>query len=308
MQGQPAHGKKAPRGAFFVLAVLLGWLAGVAQADCKLDGAFGKPQAVKVAQVLDGDTVELVDGRRVRLVGINTPELAHPPRPEEPLAQWAADLLRDRIGDRPLWLQPGQQAKDHYGRTLGYLFTAEGNNIIAELLYSGAGFQVAIPPNLAYGDCYTAAQAQARVQGRGVWGHPYFDPLPADSPVLKSGYVRVVGRVEKVSLTRNVIWVDLQGQVTLKLNRKHAKFLAGDTFDQVVAASRKRSGITDLVLEARGWVVDRNTWGERMVQQIKAGKRKPFQMNVQHASSWELVSADGQSVPGRQPAPESATM
>lgn len=294
MRRQPAQWKKAPRGAFFVLAFLLGWLAATAQADCKPDGAFGKLQAVQVASVLDGDTVELKDGRRVRLVGINTPELAHPPRPEEPLAQWATGLLKDRIGDRPLWLQPGQQPKDHYGRTLGYLFTAEGNNIIAELLYSGAGFQVAIPPNLAYGECYAAAVKQARQQGVGVWGHPYFQPVPADSPTLKGGYARVVGRVEKVSLTKNVIWVDLQGQVSLKLNRKHAKFLAGDTFDQVVAASRKRSGITDLVLEARGWVVDRNTWGERMVQQIKAGKRKPFQMNVQHASSWDSLPAGEQ--------------
>lgn len=293
MRRQPGFFKKAPIGAFFV--ALLAW-ASVGfgqQAGCGPDGGLGKLQAVQVVTVYDGDTVELKDGRRVRLVGINTPEVAHPPKAEEPLGQSATQLLKEKIGDKPLWLQTGKQAKDHYGRTLGYLFTAEGNNIIAELLYSGAGFQVAIPPNLAYSDCYSRAASQARQQGRGVWGHAYFQPIPADSPNLKGGYARVVGRVERVSLTKNVIWVDLQGQVSLKLNRKHASFLAGDTFDQVVAASRKRSGITDLVLEARGWVVDRNTWGGRMVQQIKAGKRKPFQMNVQHASSWETVPAGG---------------
>ena len=292
MRRQPRFRKKAPIGAFFV-AVLAWASVGVGQTQCGPDGSLGKLQAVQVASVFDGDTVELKDGRRVRLVGINTPEVAHPPKPEEPLGQWATEQLKEKIGDKPLWLQTGQQAKDHYGRTLGYLFTAEGNNIIAELLYSGAGFQVAIPPNLAYSDCYSRAVLQARQQGKGVWSHPYFQPIPADSSSLKGGYARVVGRVEKVSLTKNVIWVDLQGQVSLKLNRKHASFLAGDTFDQVVAASRKRSGITDLVLEARGWVVDRNTWGGRMVQQIKAGKRKPFQMNVQHASSWETVPAGG---------------
>lgn len=291
MRRQPGLHQKAPLGAFFVLLLIWG-ATGVGQAaDCGPDGSLGKLQAVQVASVIDGDTVELKDGRRVRLVGINTPEVAHPPKPEEPLGQWATERLKEKIADRPLWLQTGQQARDHHGRTLAHLFTAEGNNIIAELLYSGAGFQVAIPPNLAYSDCYSRATSQARQQGRGVWGHPYFQPIPADSPRLKGGYARVVGRVEKVSLTKNVIWVDLQGQVSLKLNRKHASFLAGDTFDQVVAASRKRSGITDLVLEARGWVVDRNTWGGRMVQQIKAGKRKPFQMNVQHASSWEILSA-----------------
>lgn len=293
MQQQPGFHKKAPIGAFFVAVVLALWPAAPVLAKCSLDGALGKPQAVQVTAVLDGDTVELEDGRRVRLVGINTPEIAHPPKPEEPLGQWATEELKRHVGDKPLWLQTGKQPKDHYGRTLGYLFTAEGNNIIEELLYSGAGFQVAIPPNLGYSNCYTVAATQARQQGKGVWGHPYFQPAPADSPALKGGYARVVGRVEKVSLTKNVIWVDLQGQVSLKLNRKQASFLAGDTFDQVVAASRKRSGSTDLVLEARGWVVDRNTWGGRMVQQIKAGKRKPFQMNVQHASSWETVPAGG---------------
>lgn len=278
---------KAPLGAFFVL--LLAVWTGAAQGRCSPDGSLGKLQAVQVESILDGDTIALKDGRRVRFTGINTPEIAHPPKPEEPLGQWATQQLKELVGDKPLWLQVGPQPKDHYGRTLGHLFTADGHNIIEELLYSGAGFQVAIPPNLGYAECYAAASAQARKQGRGVWSHPWFQPVTADSPRLKGGYARVVGRVEKVSLTKNVIWVDLHDQVSLKLNRKHAKFLAGDTFDQVVAASRKRSGVTDLVLEARGWVVDRNTWGGRMVQQIKAGKRKPFQMNVQHASSWESL-------------------
>lgn len=293
MRRQPCIIKKAPIGAFFVL--VLGWFAGGVQAvTCDMQTTGIRPQAVRVESVLDGDTVVLEDGRRVRLVGINTPEIAHPPKAEEPLARWATELLQAKLDSKPLWLQTGRQATDHYGRTLGHLFTSGGQNIIAELLYSGAGFQVAIPPNLDYADCYAAAQRKARSEGKGVWGHEYYRPIAADSPQLKGGYARVVGRVEKVTLAKNVIWVDLQGQVSLKLNRKHAEFLAGDTFDQVVAASRKRSGITDLVLEARGWVVDRNTWGGRMVQLIKAGKRKPFQMNVQHASSWETLPAGGQ--------------
>lgn len=292
MRRQPGFRKKAPIGAFFV-ALLAGWSAEI-QAQCTPDGGFGKLEAVKVERVLDGDTVVLKDGRRIRLIGINTPEIAHPPKPEEPLGEWATELMAKQVNGIPLWLQQGKQPTDHYGRTLGHLFTADGRNIIEELLYSGAGFQVAIPPNLGYSDCYAAAQAQARQTGRGVWSHPYFRPVEATSPQLKGGYARVVGRVEKVILTKNLIWVDLQGQVSLKLERKNAEFLAGDTLDQVVAASRKRSGVTDLVLEARGWVVDRNTWGGRMVQLIKAGKRKPFQMNVQHASSWEILPANGQ--------------
>ncbi len=287
----PRLRKKAPLGAFFV-CVLVSCVAGQLYAGCNPDSVHAHLEAVSVERVLDGDTVVLKDGRRIRLVGVNTPEIAHPPKPEEPLGRWATAELASRVQDVPLWLQRGQSPTDHYGRTLGHLFTANGRNITEELLYSGAGFQVAIPPNLGYSDCYAAAQAKARAAGKGVWGDPYFAPVAADSPKLKGGYARVVGHVERVSLTKNIVWVDLQGQISLKLARKNAEFLAGDAFDRVVAASRKGGGIQDLALEARGWVVDRKAWGGSMAQLIEAGKRKPFQMDVQHVSSWELLPTD----------------
>ena len=289
MRRQPGINKKAPFGAFFVTVL---WLcAQPVMAGCSLDRQLKPVESVKIAKVLDGDTVRLSDGRRIRFVGINTPEVAHPPRPEEPVAMEAKHELEALLRDTPIYLQVGNPAQDHYGRTLGHLFDGDGHNIIAELLKEGAGFQVAIPPNMAYVDCYAAAQAEARAHHLGVWGNPYFRPIPADSHRLRGGYAQVIGRVEKVALTKKFVWVDLQGDLTLKLARQDAEFLAGDTFDQVIAASRKRTSPTDLVLEARGWVVDRNAWGGRMVQQIKAGRRKPFQMKIQYAGNWELVPA-----------------
>lgn len=284
--------RKAPRGAFFVawlfllLAPSLPVRADALPPSCQLDSSW-KVESVQVEAVLDGDTVALTDGRRVRLIGVNTPEIEHKPKPAEPLADQSHGQLAALVRKSPLYLQVGSQPKDHYGRTLGHLFTGDGRNIIAELLQQGAGFQVAIPPNLAHADCYAAAQGQARVRSAGVWGHPYYVAVAADSGKIRGGYQRVQGRVEKVTLTKKVVWVDLAGDLSLKLDRKNAAHLAGPTFDRVIAASRAAGRKTDLVLEVRGWVVDRNPWGGRMRQQIESGQRKRFLLGVSHASQWE---------------------
>lgn len=284
--------RKAPRGAFFVaclfllLAPFMPVRADVLPPSCQLQNSW-KVESVQVEAVLDGDTVVLTDGRRVRLIGVNTPEIEHKPKPAEPLADQSHGQLAALVRKSPLYLQVGSQPKDHYGRTLGHLFTGDGRNIIAELLLQGAGFQVAIPPNLAHADCYAAAQGQARVRSAGVWGHPYYAAVAADSGKIRGGYQRVQGRVEKVTLTKKVVWVDLAGDLSLKLDRKNATHLAGPTFDRVIAASRAAGRKTDLVLEVRGWVVDRNPWGGRMRQQIESGQRKRFLLGVSHASQWE---------------------
>lgn len=85
----------------------------------------------------------LADGRSVRLIGVNAPELAHHGRPAEPLAQQAqrrlAELLRDS-GQR-VRLVNGQQARDHYGRVLAHAFDARGRNLEEQLLAEGLGFK-----------------------------------------------------------------------------------------------------------------------------------------------------------------------
>ena len=304
MREQFRCNRKAPRGAFFVgvfrrlilpgLALVISAAPVQATPDCSLPDA-AKAESVQAEKVLDGDTLVLTDGRRVRLIGVNTPEVEHPPRPAEPLADDALRQLQQLAGKSPLYLQVGDQPRDHYGRTLGHLYAADGRNVIAELLRSGMGFQVAIPPNLAHADCYAAAQAQARNAGTGVWKHDYFKPQPADSDTLKGGYQRVQGRVEKVSLTKKVIWVDLAGKVSLKLDRRHAAYLDDATLDQVVAQSRAGPGAAGLVLEVRGWLIDRSKWGGRMQQQIATGQRKRFMVNLSHFSQWETLPVSNQS-------------
>lgn len=145
-------------GAFFMSVVSA--FAGAAEA-CRPTGAL---QNVEVARVVDGDTVRLRDGRSVRLIGINAPELAHNGRTTEPFAEAAKQRLQALVSasDGRLALQPGRQARDHYGRTLAHLFDASGANLEARLLGEGLGYLVAVAPNTELTACQQAAERAAR--------------------------------------------------------------------------------------------------------------------------------------------------
>lgn len=242
-------------------------------------------EAVRIDRVLDGDTVTLEDGRKIRLLGINTPEMAHGDKPEQPLAKLAKEQLAQVLAKQPIYLQPGRQSLDRYGRVLGHLYDVHGANVTARMLQLGAGFQVAIPPNLRHHSCYDSAEQQARDSKAGVWGHEFYNPIASTSLNIEGGYARVRGKIEKVSLSKKAIWVELEGNITLKLEKQYAENLAGPILDQVVAISR-RSDKSELELEAQGWLSDRLTWQGSMPDKVKSGQKKRFQMKIQHTSAW----------------------
>lgn len=276
--------KKAPLGAFFIAWLLL---LGDAWALCP-PAAESSLQRVTVAAVVDGDTLRLADGRRVRLVGINTPELGHNGQPTQALAQQAQQQLRAALDEAGVRLQTGKDPEDRYGRVLGHLFTAAGDNITARLLQQGAGFQVAIPPNLDYLECYRQAQDQARGRRLGVWGHPDYQPLAATDPALSGGFAHIRGEVETVELTGKAIYVELKGALSLKLEQRVARYFEPQLLDRLVAVSRAAPGATGIRVVAWGWVSDRLTWRGKTPELVRQGRRKRFQMKVTHPAMWRI--------------------
>lgn len=79
-------------------------------------------------QVVDGDSLRLVDGRKVRLIGINTPELGRDGKPDEPLSVKARDALEKIIATHTITLKMGPDKTDHYGRTLAYVMLPDGSS------------------------------------------------------------------------------------------------------------------------------------------------------------------------------------
>ncbi|WP_335943758.1 thermonuclease family protein [Pseudomonas sp. G166] len=230
-------------GAFFVSAI---WLAG-AQAFCPAPSGLIQ---VTVQRVVDGDTLRLTDGRSVRMIGLNSPELGRRGRSDEPFAVVARRRLETLVaaGGGRVGLLLGKEGKDRYGRTLAHVYSVDGNNLEAQLLAEGLGFHVAVAPNVDLVDCQRAAERQAREAGLGLWKR---SPVLKTRQVKASGFAVLSGRVSEVRRNRGGVWLQLPDSVVLRVESN----LLG-RFDM---ASLER--LKGRRIEARGWVVDRSRRG-----------------------------------------------
>lgn len=132
-------------------------------------------ETVNVDHVYDGDTIKLIDGRKLRLIGINTPERGRNGKKDEPFYQAAKKQLQQIIkkNNNQIKVVFGKDKRDRYKRFLAHIFTMENENITARLIKKGMGFTVAIPPNIQLLDCYQNAEYKAQKNQRGIWGHNY---------------------------------------------------------------------------------------------------------------------------------------
>lgn len=122
----------------------------------------GNGAEVTVARVVDGDTVELADGRRVRYIGLNTPERG------QPLYEEATEANRRLVEGKTAWLALDVQPTDQYGRTLAYLW-AGGQFVNQELLRQGFANVYTAPPNVRYSEQFLQAEREARKAETGLW-------------------------------------------------------------------------------------------------------------------------------------------
>ena len=131
-----------------------------------------QPQIVSavVERAVDGDTVLLADGERVRYIGMDTPELHHPRKPVQPYAREAWEFNRKLVEGRKVRLEFDVERRDRYGRLLAYVFLEDGRFVNAELVKEGYAQLLTIPPNVKYVDLFVGLQRQAREAKKGLWG------------------------------------------------------------------------------------------------------------------------------------------
>jgi len=235
--------KASLAGAFFVSAI---WLS-AAQAFCPAPGGL---TTVAVQRVVDGDTLRLSDGRSVRMIGLNTPELGKKGRSDEPFAVVARKRLEALVAasDGRVGLLPGKESQDHYGRTLAHVYGADGANLEAQMLAEGLGFLVAVAPNVDLVACQQAAERSARQAGLGLWRQ---SPVLKAEQITTSGFAVLSGRVSKVQRNRGGVWIELQDSVVLRVA---PNLLARFDVNSLESLKGKQ-------VEARGWVLDRSRKG-----------------------------------------------
>jgi len=221
-------------GAFFVSVFWL-FAAQAVWAQCPLlPGGFH----AEVVHVYDGDTLQLRQGQRVRLIGIDTPEIGRDGRPDQPGAREAARWLEQRVKGQKVYLLPGKDPEDRYGRLLAHLYW-QGELVSEQMVRQGLGFALAVGANTRLEGCLFRAEAAPRAAGMGVWQHA---PRPA-AEIESSGFAVTQGRVSRITSARTGQYIDLDD---------HLALLVSDT----LAARLKWLRVGERV-EARGWVIDR---------------------------------------------------
>jgi micrococcal nuclease len=152
-----------------LLAVRL-WSAGRVSSDAPAHQAPpGERVTVHVLRAVDGDTLLLEGGERVRLLGVDTPETKIPNQPPEPFGPEASDFTARFIQGGTAALEFDVERFDKYGRTLAYVFV-DGRMLNEELIREGfSAAQLQYPYRSDRKRRFALLEREARDQRRGLW-------------------------------------------------------------------------------------------------------------------------------------------
>ena len=116
----------------------------------------------RVVQVIDGDTIVIDGGERVRYIGIDTPERG------EPYYEEARQSNRALVEGKVVRLEKDETNKDRYGRLLRYIYV-DDIFVNARLVEEGYAEAKAYPPDLKHQGQLEQLEREAREAGRGMW-------------------------------------------------------------------------------------------------------------------------------------------
>ncbi len=133
--------------------------------------AIAAQETVFVRWVNDGDTIILADGRTIRYIGIDAPEIGHGDRGRQPLALEAKRFNQVKVLNKHVRLEFDQETVDHYGRKLAYVFSKDGTFINREMLLNGYACYYYHFPNIHYQSALLKAQRSAMKAAKGIWGN-----------------------------------------------------------------------------------------------------------------------------------------
>ncbi len=204
-------------------------------------------QEATLDYIVDGDTLALIDGRKVRVVGINTPETRPSPQPKALAAKQAAETLLPANGK--IWLIPGINATDRYGRVLAHVVSQNGANLAEHLLSNGLAAASAVHPNTSCAEHYQRLELQARNKQQGLWKklHPW---QLIDKRINKNrrGFRLVTSNVSSITTNNKYHHLQLANGLRVSMTNKLA--------NEIHASKLQRQRVT-----VRGWIQWRKNKG-----------------------------------------------
>lgn len=122
-----------------------------------------------VSRVIDGDTIELQNGEKVRYIGIDTPETLDPRKPVQCFGKESSAKNKELVEGKEVRLVKDVSERDKYGRLLRYVYV--GDVFINEkLVAEGYAHAFTYPPDVAYGQLFIEKERVARENKLGLWG------------------------------------------------------------------------------------------------------------------------------------------
>lgn len=233
-------------------------------------------ESVKVEKAYDGDTLKLRDGRKVRLIGIDTPEtysrkrqIAADIREQGEAAHAALQQLLKQSGYQ-VSLAFGVERFDRYGRTLAHVYLPDGKNLQAWLISRGYGIAFTTPPNDRMSGCYRQQEMLAQQSQLGIWRMPQYQlktvfQLNRDS----QGFHRIEGTVTDIWQTAKHLTLLLDERAELRIYKDDLH-----NFDLHRLKNSRGQKI-----QARGWL---RYLGSKQKQ------RDRYRITLRHADSIQL--------------------
>jgi micrococcal nuclease len=183
----------------------------------------------EVDRVSDGDTIRLSNGMKVRLLGVNTPEIRHGRQPGEAGGEDAKAWLKQALLHRKVKLVTDAEPEDKYHRTLAHLFTERNEHINLQLVAAGFAAVDLHPPNLLYANQLVAAQNKAEQAKRGIWGRSEYAPVSAEmlDAANDGGWQRVRGRLAAIRSSRKNVYLVFPGVFHVRIEKRWLSLFPG---------------------------------------------------------------------------------
>ncbi len=204
----------------------------------------------KVKWVYDGDTLLLTDKRKIRIIGIDTPETHHHKQRAEAYGAKARETLREKLKQSKyaIKLLYGKEKKDKYSRVLAHVFLKDGTNISAWLLEQGYAKTLAIPPNVEFAHCYKDSEINAQQKNLNIWKTKRHQLQKASSLNTKTkGYIRLKGEVKDLKTHGKSIAFTIKSSqkkpIQVIIKNKNLRYFKSVNFDKLIGKSIIVSGM-----------------------------------------------------------------
>jgi micrococcal nuclease len=125
-------------------------------------------QTAKVVRAVDGDTIELENGDKVRYIGIDTPETVDPRKSIQCFGIEAKSYNENLVLNKTVRLEKDVSDKDSFGRLLRYVYVGD-IFVNDKLVREGYARVSTFPPDVKFSDQFLAAEREAREANRGLW-------------------------------------------------------------------------------------------------------------------------------------------